>query len=35
LEYEKDEAVESDIHPKGCLSMFKIPGGGELQVKPF
>jgi hypothetical protein len=35
LEYEKDEAVENDIDPKGHLSMFKIPGGGELQIKPF
>jgi hypothetical protein len=35
LEYEKDEAVENDIHPKGYLSTFKTPGGGELQIKPF
>jgi hypothetical protein len=29
LEYEKDEAVENDIHPKEYLSTFKIPDSGE------
>jgi hypothetical protein len=35
LENEKDEAIENDIHPKEYLSMFKIPGSGELQFRPF
>jgi hypothetical protein len=35
LEYEKENAVEYDIHPKAYLSMFEIPGGGELRIKPF
>jgi hypothetical protein len=35
LEYEKDEAVENDIYPKGHLSMYETPVGSELQIKPF